>query len=151
MPASMACSPLAAYLGTQGDCLQLALRPGTQHSAFETPYDLEPLLPLAQRLCAGPLLVRADSGFCGQPILASVAQQARALGRRIAVLIKWNPRLPAPITAAQVIELYCQHATHEQFHAEFKTDMGLERLPSGKFDPRTGSARWPAWRWPCCA
>jgi hypothetical protein len=29
---------------------------------------------------------------------------------------------------------YCQHATHEPFHAEFKTDMGLERLPSGKFD-----------------
>ena len=36
--------------------------------------------------------------------------------------------------AAQVIELYCNHATHEQFHSEFKTDMDLERLPSGKFD-----------------
>jgi hypothetical protein len=208
--------PLAACLGTQGYCLQLALRPGTQHSAFETPYDLEHVLPLAQRLCAAPLLLRADSGFCGQPILDSVAQQAQALGRRIDVLIKWNPRctpveawararrddpatvwchhregkrsclwetplaatqsgpgptelaqplrrvlrltertidrhgnplliphyvldgwttsLPLSITAAQVIELYCQHATHEQFHAEFKTDMGLERLPSGKFD-----------------
>jgi hypothetical protein len=74
--------PLAAYLGTQGDCLQLALRPGTQHSAFETPYDLEHLLPLAQRLCAAHLLVRADSGFCGEPILASVAEQARALTER---------------------------------------------------------------------
>jgi len=30
--------------------------------------------------------------------------------------------------------LYCDHATHEQFHAEFKSDMDLERLPSGKFD-----------------
>ena len=33
-----------------------------------------------------------------------------------------------------VIELYKDHATHEQFHSEFKTDMDLERLPSGKFD-----------------
>jgi len=25
------------------------------------------------------------------------------------------------------------HATHEQFHAELKTDLDLEHLPSGKF------------------
>ena len=30
--------------------------------------------------------------------------------------------------------MYKDHATHEQFHSEFKTDMDLERLPSGKFD-----------------
>ena len=34
----------------------------------------------------------------------------------------------------QVIDLYCDHATSEQFHSEFKTDLDLERLPSGKFD-----------------
>jgi len=33
-----------------------------------------------------------------------------------------------------VIALYAEHGTHEQFHAEFKTDMDLARLPSGKFD-----------------
>jgi len=33
-----------------------------------------------------------------------------------------------------VIELYKQHATSEQFHSEFKTDLNVERLPSGKFD-----------------
>ena len=33
----------------------------------------------------------------------------------------------------EVIELYRQHATSEQFHCEFKTDLDLERLPSGKF------------------
>jgi hypothetical protein len=32
-----------------------------------------------------------------------------------------------------VDELYRQHATSEQFHSEFKTDLDLERLPSGKF------------------
>ncbi|SEH07832.1 IS1380 family transposase [Candidatus Venteria ishoeyi] len=35
---------------------------------------------------------------------------------------------------AEVIALYRDHATSEQFHSEFKTDMDLERLPSGKFD-----------------
>ena len=32
-----------------------------------------------------------------------------------------------------VIELYRQHGTSEQFHSEIKSDLGLERLPSGKF------------------
>lgn len=34
----------------------------------------------------------------------------------------------------QVIALYRDHATSEQFHSEFKTDLDVERLPSGKFD-----------------
>jgi len=33
----------------------------------------------------------------------------------------------------KVIELYNDHATSEQFHSEFKTDLDIERLPSGKF------------------
>jgi hypothetical protein len=33
----------------------------------------------------------------------------------------------------QVIGLYRDHATSEQFHSELKTDLNLERLPSGKF------------------
>jgi len=37
----------------------------------------------------------------------------------------------------QIIALYRGHATCEQFHSEFKTDMDLERLPSGKFDTNT--------------
>lgn len=36
--------------------------------------------------------------------------------------------------AATVIELYRAHATSEQFHSELKTDLDLERLPSGKFE-----------------
>ncbi len=40
-----------------------------------------------------------------------------------------------------VIELYRQHATSEQFHSEFKTDLDLERLPSGKF--ATNALMWP--------
>ena len=33
-----------------------------------------------------------------------------------------------------VIRLYREHATSEQFHSEIKSDIGLERFPSGKFD-----------------
>jgi hypothetical protein len=34
----------------------------------------------------------------------------------------------------KVIELYHAHGTMEQFHGELKSDMGVERLPSGKFE-----------------
>jgi hypothetical protein len=233
--------PLAAYLGTQGYCLELALRPGIQHSACETEYNIERVLPLAARVSAGtangagaPLLFRADSGFDSAKLMCAIDSQAQQLKRAVAFIIKWNPRktpvetiakarvsdadtlwtvlregkrecvwvdavqvrhtpkgvkvqqadkaadaareatpvqtlqarrvyrltertidkrgqqmlLPEyvlegwsttlPDTAAfgaqQIIELYADHATHEQFHSEFKTDMDLVRLPSGKFD-----------------
>lgn len=34
---------------------------------------------------------------------------------------------------AEVVRLYDDHGTSEQFHSELKTDLDLERLPSGKF------------------
>lgn len=37
------------------------------------------------------------------------------------------------LTDEEVIELYHNHAVCEQYHSEIKTDMGIERLPSGKF------------------
>lgn len=36
-------------------------------------------------------------------------------------------------TPATVIDLYHEHGTSEQYHSELKSDMGVERLPSGKF------------------
>jgi hypothetical protein len=38
-----------------------------------------------------------------------------------------------PDAASIIIKLYHDHGTSEQFHSELKTDMDLERLPSGKF------------------
>ena len=35
--------------------------------------------------------------------------------------------------ADTVIRLYHEHAAHEQFHSELKTDLDVERLPSGSF------------------
>lgn len=204
--------PLAVYLGRLGYCLELALRPGVQHSALESEYNFERALPMAASLVAGPLLVRADSGFCSLKLMQEITAQAKIASREMAFIIKWNPRrapveaiadakktdakalwvklragkrecvwqemlnlqgvgsdanpprrvyrltertidkhgnalllpeyvlegwtttLPVSFDAAQIIVLYCDHATHEQFHSEFKTDMDLERLPSGKFD-----------------
>jgi hypothetical protein len=51
------------------------------------------------------------------------------------VLEGWSTTLPeAAFSCEQVIALYADHGTHEQFHSEFKSDMDLTRLPSGKFD-----------------
>ncbi len=33
----------------------------------------------------------------------------------------------------EIIALYADHGTSEQFHSEFKTDMDMERLTSVKF------------------
>ena len=44
----------------------------------------------------------------------------------------WTTSLPADLGAQDVIGLYADHGTHEQFHSEFKTDLDLTRLPSGK-------------------
>jgi len=35
--------------------------------------------------------------------------------------------------AKRIIALYADHGTSEQFHSEFKSDLDIERLPSGKF------------------
>ena len=204
--------PLAAYLGAHGFCLELALRPGTQHSACETEFNLERVAPMAQRLSqAGPqapILARLDSGFDSARLMARLESCNTPGLPQLDWLIKWNPRstdpagvlaereaagavwdspregkrvtiweqpvqvdgitrplrrvlrltertidrrgqrliepeltlegwttsLPAHLDAAKVIALYADHGTHEQFHAEFKTDLDLTRLPSGKFD-----------------
>lgn len=211
--------PLAAYLGAQGYCLELALRPGTQHSACESEFNFERVVPMAQRLsatgCRAPILVRLDSGFDSAQLMRELESCNRAQRRRptrlprVDWLVKWNPRatdvaavaarldadpatcwehpregkrvalwqeqlrlegikrplrrvlrlversidargqlliepqltlegwstsLPKRFTPEQIVALYADHATHEQFHSEFKTDLDLERLPSGKFD-----------------
>jgi hypothetical protein len=205
--------PLAAYLGSHGFCLELALRPGVQHSAKETDFNFERVIPMAQRLSAGgpkaPLLVRLDSGFDSAALMRSIEACNQSGLPQVDWLIKWNPRslkvaglaerlvqddsivwthpragkritvwqeplrieginrpckrvlrliertidakgqsliepqltlegwttsLGAQFSGADIIALYADHGTHEQFHSEFKTDLDLTRLPSGKFD-----------------
>lgn len=197
-------APIAAYLGQEGWCLGLELRPGSQHSASETDYTLQRVLPRALALTEHRLLLRADSGFDSARLLGECLRQRD----RLDLIVKWNPRgypveachaahladpdavwtEPRPgkrsttwietierrcgsdihalrrvmrLTertidrdgqrlllpkleidgwwstldwpAEEIIASYQRHGTHEQFHSEFKTDLDLERLPSGKF------------------
>lgn len=62
----------------------------------------------------------------------------RTIDRRGQVLLEpeidlegWWTSLEEP--AERIIKLYNDHGTSEQFHSEFKTDLDIERLPSGKF------------------
>lgn len=200
-------APIAAYLGGEGFCLGLELRAGTAHSASETEYTLERVIPRALALTPARLLLRADSGFDSTALYTAALNEGAG---RLDVLVKWNPRKTRLETLAQakradptttwtaprdgkritrwettgraltladgstrtlrrilqlterhtdaagnaylfpkaeldgwettlsesidtVIALYRDHGTHEQFHSEFKTDLDLERLPSGKF------------------
>ena len=88
--------PLAAYLGSYGFCLELALRPGEQHSVRETDFNLERLIPMAQRLSQGqgkaPILARLDSGFDSTALMRSLHSYNQPGLPQVDWLIKWNPR-----------------------------------------------------------
>jgi len=45
----------------------------------------------------------------------------------------WTSRKPSEGSASQGVALFHDHGTSEQFLSECKTDMNLERVPSGKF------------------
>ena len=61
------------------------------------------------------------------------ADGQRLLVPEIDIETWWTSLGPRTASAEDVIELYHQHGTSEQFHSEVKTEMDLERLPSGKF------------------
>jgi len=46
----------------------------------------------------------------------------------------WWTNLPETLSDEDIIELYHAHGESEQYHSEIKSDMDVERLPSGKFD-----------------
>ncbi|NCC69861.1 MAG: IS1380 family transposase, partial [Clostridia bacterium] len=84
-----------------------------------------------EHLCPG-------GGETGTPVTAvfsvtvrtTDAQGQAFLMEQIEVDTWWTSLGEAPET---VIELYEAHGTSEQFHSELKTDMDIERLPSGHF------------------
>jgi hypothetical protein len=51
--------------------------------------------------------------------------------------------------ATTVIALYQHHGLHEQYHSEFKTDLDLARLPSGKFDTNDAILQLAAFAYNC--
>jgi hypothetical protein len=194
-------APIAAYLGLEGWCLEVELRPGSQHSQEGfIPY-LHRVIDRARTLTGKKLLVRLDSAH--DALETRLALRDR---EKVSFIIKWNPRredtsalcarafaegkvteprsgkevalltirkrqdhegrtvvftkvvrvtrrtvdkrgqllLTPDVTVEgwwtdldlpeqKIIKLYENHGLSEQFHSEFKSDLDLERLPSGKF------------------
>ena len=79
--------PFAGYVGSLGFCLELALRPGAQHSAAESEYNFERALSMVASLVVTSLLVRADLGFCLLKLMESITAQTAAVSREIAFTI----------------------------------------------------------------
>lgn len=194
-------APIAAYLGKEGWCLEIELRPGSQHSQNDFLPFLDRVIKNARQLTSKKLLVRLDS--------AHDAVETRVKLRnhdKVSYILKWNPRkqnvnewharafsegtvseprrgkrvallrvrdcqefegkqyyftrvvrviertidrngqrrlspdiklegwwTSLDLPDEKIIKLYQDHGTSEQFHSEFKTDLDVERLPSGKF------------------
>ncbi|MGA2027242.1 MAG: IS1380 family transposase [Syntrophobacteraceae bacterium] len=194
-------APMAAYLGTEGWCLELELRQGSQHSQEGFIPFIGRVIEKARSLTSRKLLVRLDSAHDALDTRVALAGQ-----KNVSYIIKWNPRrgdqlewagrifnegvvttprdgkrvglltvhirqvhegktymfkrvmravertidrrgqrLLTPeieiegwwttldLPEKDVIGLYEGRGTSEQFHAEIKSDMDMERLPSGKF------------------
>jgi hypothetical protein len=201
-------APMAGYLGQEGYCLELELRPGRQHCQKGTPEFLQRVLGRARQLTAAPLLLRLDSGNDAIENIAVVEahNEQDEQAAPVHYVIKWNPRQESPekwlayaeehgdwsapragkrvalfdvvetrtydgyeyplrrvmrviertidkrgqqllvpeieiegwwtslwFDEETIIALYSDHGTSEQYHSEFKTDLDIERLPSGKF------------------
>jgi hypothetical protein len=102
-------NPWFAYLGNEGYLVHCQLREGRKHCPDGMPQFLDETIAYARQITAA-----------GQRLLLP----------EIEIATFWTSlKLPAK----QVIALYHQHGTREQFHSEIKSDMDLERLPSGKF------------------
>jgi len=198
-------TPMGAYLAREGWCMELELRPGSQHAQNGFVPFLERVAFRARRLVGPrtPLLVRLDSAHDAAATLVALSDLDHTDW-----IVKWNPRkqdLPTlwktvselgtltedakrpgrksalfeevlPVThegrtievrrivrmvertidrkgqplllaeyeldgwwtslelgADEVIRLYNDRGTAEQFHSELKSDLDIERLPSGKF------------------
>ena len=194
-------SPIGAYMGEEGWCINLEFREGSQHSQKNFIPFLEETILRAKSLTKEPILVRLDSAHDAIETRGTLYDP-----KKVDYIMKWNPRkqdrsswweralqegeVTGPRTGKRVavfsfnqlqdhegkqiscrlvvrviertidkrgqmllqpeielegwwtslylpekeiIKLYQDHGTSEQFHSEFKTDMDLERLPSGKF------------------
>lgn len=201
-------APMAVYLGSEGYCLELELRPGQQHVQRGTPTLLRRALKNARRITDWPLLLRLDGGndsLDNMDVVFSLNDdhpdqapvdfiikwnprqadkndwsayakqhgkwETERAGKRIARFSIWETRtrkgydyhlrrvmqvtertidyrgqrLLIPeiaidgwwtsltVSEEHVIQLYADRGISEQYHSELKTDLDIERLPSGKF------------------
>ena len=85
-------TPVAAYLGNEGWCVGLELRPGRWHSSLEIEYFLERLLPRVERLVPAEqaVLMRKDSGFDSAKLLFAAAAENSAGGEELLEFAGWH-------------------------------------------------------------
>lgn len=125
-------APLACYLDADGYCLELAQRPGSSHSAHETEHNLQRVLPMAKRLTAALLLVRADSDFDSVKLMWEI-RQAHTEDRPVDFLVKWNPRRSGCDMASRIAEspdtLWCLHREGKR-EAVWEETLALESVGS---------------------
>lgn len=84
----------------------------------------------------GQTTVGINGQLLPRPITFEVTERYEEKGEvllfpKMEVETYWST-LP-PMKPQEVINLYHDHGTSEQFHSEIKSDLGLERLPSGRF------------------
>ncbi len=150
-------APIMAYIGTEGYLANCELREGKQHCQKHTPEFLREAIRMCREITDEPLLVRLDSGNDAAENIGILAEAGchfiikRSLRRESRDIINrtidkyeqfllegdtevntWWTNLG--MTDREVIGLYHAHGECEQFHSEIKTDMDVERLPSGKFE-----------------
>ena len=82
--------------------------------------------------------VRDRDGICMRVVFNVIERTIDRNGQillvpEVEVATWWTTLGKRTATPDDVIAMYHAHGTSEQFHSEFKSDMDLERLPSGKF------------------
>ena len=80
-------APIAAYLGLEGWCLEVELRPGSQHAQHGFGPFLRRALKAARSLTDQECLVRLDSAHD-----AEENRKLLATTEKVRFIIKWNPR-----------------------------------------------------------
>jgi hypothetical protein len=110
---------------SQSAWVELAKKVGEQKNCRE-----------GKRLWVGKTTLGIDGTPLPYPIVFEVAERRIKKGQQLLfpeyqIDTYWCSIDQLP--AQEVIWLYHDHGTSEQFHSELKSDMGLERLPSGYF------------------
>ena len=80
-------APMAAYLGKEGWCFEVELRPGSQHSQNGFVDFINRVISNARELTKQPLLVRADSGNDALDTMVALED-----AENTHYIVKWNPR-----------------------------------------------------------
>jgi len=80
-------APIAAYLGLEGWCLEVELRPGSQHSQEGFVPFMKRVIERARVLTRRKLLVRLDSAHDAIDTRVLLRHQ-----KNVSYIIKWNPR-----------------------------------------------------------